>query len=379
LKYRYLRKEKKLHFGSFPDVSLIEARAQREAALALLRDGIDPSTSRKQEKAKRLVESGQTFRSNFERWLAIKRPSWAERYATQVEAGFERDILPAIGALPIVDVTVPLVLTTLLAVQDRGAVEAAHRFRQHMSEIFLSAIGAGLIATDPAHVVRPALKPISKGRRPAIRLITEARVALDKIEASGAYSVTLLASRLLALTAARPGVVRVAQRHEFEGLDTPRPLWRVSAEKMKLTKARKQDAAYEFVMPLSHQAVDVVKTAMGLAGPHASYLFPSVNSTRRPISDSTLSGCYLDAGLRGQLVPHGWRSTFSTVMNERAAIEGTASDRQIIDLMLAHVQGGTEIIYNRAAYMPRRREIAQQWADLLLDHADPASSLVRTD
>lgn len=356
-----------------------EARAERETARKLLREGIDPSTRRKQDKAKRLIESGQTFRSNFDRWLKVKRPSWTERYATQVEQAFERDVLPDLGELPITDVTVPLVLVTLNKIQDRGAIEAAHRARQHMSEIFLAAIGAGLISNDPAHVVRPALQPMAKGRRPAIRLITEARAALAKIEATDAYTMTVLASRLLALTAARPGVVRVAQKQEFEGLDTARPLWRIPAEKMKLTKARKSDAAYEFVIPLSRQAVEVVKTALSLISPHASFIFPSVNSARRPISDSTLSGCYLDAGLRGQLVPHGWRSTFSTVMNERAAIEGLTGDRQIIDMMLAHVQDGVEIIYNRAAYMPRRREIAQEWADSLLEAAEPAEALVRLD
>ena len=144
---------------------------------------------------------------------------------------------------------------------------------------------------------------------------------------------------------------------------------------MKLTRERKKDAAFEFAMPLSRQAVDVVKAAMQ-ASPSRRWLFPGIGDRRKPISDSTLSGHYLDAQLRGKHVPHGGRASFSTIMNERAAVEDRERDRAIIDLMLAHVPEGVEAAYNRAAYMPRRRELAQAWADLLMDGLPPAVELL---
>jgi integrase len=188
--------------------------------------------------------------------------------------------------------------------------------------------------------------------------------------------VTKLAGRLLALTAARPGVVRLAEPDEFEDLDGDRPLWRIPAEKMKLTREQQLDLTYEFVIPLSRQAVEVVRTALALAGPKTRLLFPSVKDVHRPISDSTLSKFYRDAGLTGVHVPHGWRSTFSTLMNKSAAEEGRKDDREIIDLMLAHMSAGVEPIYNRYLYMPRRRAIAQEWADELLHGAPSPAALV---
>ena len=209
-----------------------------------------------------------------------------------------------------------------------------------------------------------ALSPVKKGKFPAVRTIEEARTVLQTVEAQSSHPMTKLASRLLALTAVRSGVLRLAEPAEFEGLDGDQPIWRIPAAKMKLVVERKEDAAFEFIVPLSKQAIETIEVAMILAG-KAPLLFRSVRHPRRPLSDSTLSKAYRDAGYSGIHVPHGWRSTYSTVMNEIAGEENRVGDRAIIDLMLAHVQSGVEATYNRAAYMPRRRELAQEWADML--------------
>lgn len=127
---------------------------------------------------------------------------------------------------------------------------------------------------------------------------------------------------------------------------------------------------------LSRQAVATVRAAMAFAGKR-KYLFPSIVHSHRPITDSTLSKGYrLVKGHEGKQVPHGWRASFSTIMNERALDAGQIGDRQIIDLMLAHVPAGVEARYNRAAYMPRRRQIAQEWADLLCEGLASVESLL---
>jgi hypothetical protein len=252
----------------------------------------------------------------------------------------------------------------------------AHEVRGHISEVFVWAIASGLTDSDPAAIIRKALAPSGGGRRPALLKIEDARAFVAKIDKVALASTsTKLASRLLALTAVRPGVVRLAERDEFEDLDGKLPLWRVPAAKMKLSKARKADSSFDFVVPLSRQAVDTVKAAMS-ASRHKSWLFPGERGNK-PITDSTLSQLYLDAGYRDRHVPHGWRASFSTIMNERAAAAGRENDRSIIDLMLAHMPGGVEAAYNRAAYMPRRRQLAQQWADLLLEKADAPDGLIK--
>lgn len=368
MKYRFANKEKRLTFGGYPEVSLADARELRNAARLLLRAGIDPAIERKQREAMVAAESLRLFEPIARQWHASQSPTWSLRYSAKALASMEKDIFPPLGNVPIGSITVPMVLQALRAVEERAAIETAHRLRQHMSEIFLYAIGAGLTETDPAHVVKPALLPMVKGRRPAVRLAIEATAVLAKVEAMEAFPATKLASRLLALTAARPGVVRMAAPAEFEGLKTPTPIWRIPAEKMKLTVERKNDADFEFVIPLSSQAVEVVQAALKRFG-EGPLLFPSVRSARSPLSDNTLSKLYREAGQRGRHVPHGWRATFSTVMNELAAADDRGGDRGVIDLMLAHVPAGmsaSEAAYNRAMYMPRRRAIAQEWANLLI-------------
>lgn len=378
MKYRFADKEKRLTFGLYPEVSLTEARERRDAARRMVRDGIDPQIDKKQRRAETHTSERNTLEAVARRWHAQQLPHWAPRYGQQVLDRFENDVFPRLGALPIKAITVPLLLGALRTIEARGAVETAHRVRQHLSDIFETAIAAGLATSNPAGGLRKALGKVRHGRRPAVLDVPAARRVLCQVEAEPAYAMTKLASRLLALTAVRPSVVRLAAPGEFEELDGAEPLWRIPADKMKLTAAQKRDVRHEFLVPLSCQAVDVVRTAMTHAGT-GPLLFPSVTKPRSPISDATLSNLYRAAGFTGQHVPHGWRSTFSTVMNALAAMENRVGDREVIDLMLAHMAAGVEPIYNRYAYMPRRRALAQEWADLLLPNCSPAGALFDGD
>lgn len=385
MKYRdAAKREKRLTFGPYPEVSLETARGLRDKARQQLRDGLDPSVVRKQEAAEAGQAAETTFKAVALSWhrarSAPPKPGQSARlkprYAGQILQRLEMHCFPAIGAIPVQEVTPALVLKVIRAIEDRGAHDIAHRVRQYISDIFLYAIASGWAETDPAHIVQKALVPRTRRLRPAVVRTEDARNVLMVTEARRVYAVTKLSSRLLALTAARPGVVRLAEPTEFEGLDSSAPIWRIPAHKMKLTAEQAIDATYEFVVPLSREAVAVVKCALDLVGPRSPLLFPAIRNPHRPLSDSTLSGFYLDAGLRGKHVPHGWRSTFSTIMNERAAELDRPADRDIIDMMLAHVRDGVEPIYNRAAYMARRRAIAQEWADILMVGAPQPQTLL---
>ena len=375
-KYRWVGQEKRLTFGGYPEVTLTRARQLRDEARQLVASGVDPAVDRKQRAAERALTTETTFAAVTRAWHAAKAAQLKARYHEQLLARFEQHVFPAIGRLPIRAVTPALVLQVVRAIEAGGTHETAHRVRQHISDVFVFAIASGWAEDDPAHVIRKALVPAQKRLRPAATRIGAARDVLRISEAQPAYAVTKLAARLLALTAARPGVVRLAAPDEFEDLDGPRPLWRVPAAKMKLTRERREDLTYEFVIPLSRQAVEVVQVALTQARTGTALLFPSIRDVHRPISDSTLSKFYRDAGFAGVHVPHGWRSTFSTLMNKAAAEEEREGDRAIVDLMLAHMPAGVEPVYNRYLYMPRRRVIAQAWADELLREATPTAGLV---
>lgn len=375
-KYSFRGKEKTLSIGLYPEVSLRDARSARDEARRLLLTGGDPSAEKRRQTSNRIQMPSDSFEALAKAWHRSQSAGWKPRYAAEILRRLENNVFPEIGSARVNEITAPMVLEVIRKIEQRGVLEMAHRVRMHMSDVFVWAIASGLATSDPAGTIRKALEPRTGKLRPAMITIAGARSVLVETEKlKRATSTVLLASRLLALTAARPGVVRMAEKHEFEDLDGESPIWRIPAAKMKLTRERRIDASYEFVVPLSHQAVATVRAALEIA-PQMQWLFAGIGDRRQPITDSTISRLYRLAGFTGRHVPHGWRSSFSTIMNKRAALEDLATDREIIDLMLAHVQDGVEPIYNRYSYMPRRREIAQAWADMLMEGVSPPASLI---
>lgn len=257
-KYRFAGKEKRLTFGPYPDITLAEAREQRDDAARELRAGRDPSMEKRKRSAAEVARVGATFRTVAEDWIESQAPSWTPRYLALIKRSMEQDVYPKLGSLPIDAITTPLVIQMLRPIEKRGAVETAHRVRQRVSEVFGRAIGSGIATSDPAAAASRALARVKKGKFPAVRTVEAARKVLRKVEDQPAQPLTKLASRLLALTAVRAGVLRLAEPQEFEDLDGDAPIWRIPAHKMKLVLERKEDVAYEFVVPLARQSVEVV-------------------------------------------------------------------------------------------------------------------------
>ena len=376
LKYRFAGKEKRLVFGPYPEVTLAEAREKRDAARRLLRDGVDPAVERKRLRASSAAAAALTFEAQARAWHEVQAPRWVPRYATLILRSLERDVFPDLGSLPLGSIDSPMVLAALRKIEARGSIESAKRIRQFISSVFAHAIAEGVAASDPSASVGKALRPlVKKGKQPAVTRIEDARQLMLDVDGSTADIGTKLASRLLALTAVRPGIAQGASWSEFEGIDWANPgeagpmaLWRVPAGRMKLELERKNEAAFEQVVPLARQAAVALHEARTLSA-YSPFVFPGHWSAAKPISNNALGVLYRRLGYAGKHVPHGWRSTFSTIMNERVRHHGHPGDRAVIDLMLAHVPQGlssSEAAYNRSEHMERRRELAQEWADLLL-------------
>jgi integrase len=385
MKYRFAGREKRLTFGPYPEVSLVEAREKRDQAKRQLRDHRDPAIEELKRKLAAAADHAETFETVARRWHAMHEARWTPVHANDVIKSLEREIFPSLGNMPISQLDAPLVLATLRRIEARGSLETAKRVRQRMSAVFIHAISEGICATDPAAIVAKAMKPARKSsKQPAIAEVQELRTLLRKVESSGASPVTKIGSRLLALTAVRPAVLRGAQWEEFEGIDwsvgaaaaEAYPAWRIPSRRMKLVLERKDEASYEHVVPLSRQAVEALLAIRPLTGRN-KLVFPSERHAHRAMSENAIGYLYNRCGYHGRHVPHGWRAAFSTIMNERAEREGRAGDRAVIDLMLAHVPANkVEGVYNRAAYMERRREIAQEWADRLTEGLAPANDLL---
>jgi hypothetical protein len=375
--YRFRGKGATRTLGAYPDLSLADARIARTELDRLRRGGVDPAKASRQAKIAQADAEAATFERIAREWHSKNRIAWSEKHAGNIMKRLEREVFPHIGHLPITQVKPKMVLAALEQIQQRGPVNLAHRMRGFISLIFRFAIASDLAEHDPAALLDKALQPKKQDRpQPALRTIGEAQGLLRAAEALPAHPLTKLMSRMIALTAGRYGSLRYAEPHEFEGLDTNEPIWRIPASKMKLEKDQKQQEAFGFTVPLSKQAVEIVELAKRLA-PGARYLFCSTRSYDKPMSENAINTMYRRLpGFASRHVPHGWRATFSTVMNERAQELEQAGDRAIIDLMLAHKPKGVEPLYNRASYMNRRRQIAQEWADLLLGPLPPAAALL---
>lgn len=363
--------------GPYPAITLAMAREIRDRAKTLLATGVEPTRATIFRTDSRAAPTDvDRFDAIARRWHALHIRRWSRTHAADVMHCLERDVFPAIGAMSIHDLTTPLLLNMLSDIANRGAIETAHRARQRVSAIFVYAIAAGIVTTDPAAGLSAALPPKPRAQsQPALTDLEAVRTMLRACEAERCRAENKLAMRLLALTVVRPGELRFARWCEFD-IDANEPVWIIPADRMKGDKHRKSEQNGDHIVPLAPQSVEILQTMKTLTG-DGEYIFQSDRHAHRPISENTLRALLIRAGYYQRHVPHGFRSAFSTIMNERAELAGRASDRAIIDLMLAHIpKDRVERAYNRAAYMPRRRELAREWADLLLAEFPAPLSLV---
>lgn len=355
MKCRVAGVETLLTFGRFPDLSLTAARALRDEARSAIDRGADP----------RPIRDATTFEPAARAWHAHQAVSWSIVHADDVLTSLERDVFPAIGASALSAIKPAAIAALLAAVERRGSIETARRLRQRISSVFRFAIALGWGDTDPAEHVAQALS-VGRGVRQQLAII-EIEPARALLAAIGAVGTPARATQLLALTAVRSAALRGARWEEISGIDWTDQstaaigaTWTIPAARMKLTAARKHDAVNDHVVPLSAQAVALLRLARA-ANPGAPHIFPG-RGGMAPIGEGALRDANAAGGGAGRHVPHGWRATFSTIMNERFPAERAAIDR-----VLAHKGGEkVELAYNRAAHLAQRRNILQRWADLIL-------------
>ena len=350
-RYRIAGKEKLLCFGLYPELQLLEARELADAARDKISAGQDPANDQ-------TVSSAEQLETIARAWHDDRRGRWSDVHAVDVMASLENDVFPVIGARS-VDAIGPLTLLELVqSIEARGAHETARRVRQRLDGIFAFAMVRGHCSSNPAAMITAELTPAPIGvqKHPALVEIEQLRELLHAADQVDAAAIVKLASRFLALTAVRVGSLLKATGEEIEDLDGAQPIWRIPAMHMKLTKARKADAANEHIVPLSPAAVQLLLELREKFGyePRSRRLFP--------IGEGAIGDLYSRAGYAGRHVPHGWRASFSTILNERRP-----ADAGVIDQALAHVPTNkVEAAYNRAEHLARRREIYCEWAELLM-------------
>lgn len=326
--------------------TLEEARQERLRLRGLVKRGIHPVEHRRTNKLQRQTEGANTFEAIAREWLERNKPHWSDRYYKRVRSVLEREVFPGIGALPIRDVTAAHLLPLMQTVAKRGAEVVAVNVRVYCGAIFAYAVTTLRADGDPTIVLRRAIKvPDTKHKTP----LTKEQIAelLKKLQSdTGAF--TKYAMRLLLLTWVRPSEIRGAEWSEFD-LDAAE--WRIPAARMKMRELH--------VVPLSTQAVELLRELQKLTGTNR-YLFPNYRRANACMSDGTLNKALHRLGYKERFTAHGFRATASTILNE------LGQRHDVIERQLAHSdRDKVRASYNHAQYMPERRAMMQQWADLV--------------
>ena len=349
MSYRFEGKQKTVCFGAYPAVSLKEAREKRDESKALLARGIDPSLHKQAAKAASIAETANAYEVVAREWYTKNAPGWTESNAERVLARQEKDVFPFIGKHPIAQISAPELLTVLRKVEERGALDTAHRILQDTSRIFRYAIATGRAERDPAADLKGALTVPRKGHFATIVDTKEIGQLLRDVDAYSGNLVVRAALRLAPYVFVRPGELRKAEWTEF---DLENAEWRIPAKRMKMRVLH--------IVPLSRQVLGILRDLHPYSG-DGPYLFPSLRAKSAPISDMTLL-----AGLRRmgyskeQMSVHGFRSLASTLLNEQGF------NKDWIERQLAHGErNSVRASYNYAEYLPERRKMMQSWADFL--------------
>ncbi len=349
LKYRYLRKEKRLSLGTYPEVGLKGAREARDAARQLLASGQDPGAVRKQAKVDRAADAVFSVRKAVDEWLAYKAPGWEAGTKDAIEASFANHVLPLHGARPASSIRAADIRDLVRAVDAAGAGDTAARLFQRLRSVFRFAVGEGRIPTDPTYTLTPSdfLQP-RKVRHRAAMPVRELPTFLAKVDGYEGDPVTRQALRLLLLTIVRPAELRGGLWSEIEWEQS---LWRIPASRMKMDT--------QHLVPLSRQALQLLRQMQSLTG-NSKLIFPSPFYPGKTLSENTLNSALARMGYKGMATAHGFRSTFSTAANE------ASWERDVIERQLAHEErDAVRAAYNHAEHLEQRGKLMQWWADCL--------------
>ena len=346
-----------LSLGTYPDTTLADARVRRDEARRLLATGVDPGENRKATKAAGVERAANSFEVVAREWLSKR--SWVPAYSVKVVAWFENDVFPWLGARPVSELTAPDFLRIARRVEERGAIESAHRILQNCSQVMRYAVVTGRAQHDPVAALRGALPPPPERNHAAITDPGMVGGLLRAIESYRGSFVTRCALRLAPLTFVRPGELRHA---EWSEVDLESGDWNIPAKKMKTRQPH--------LVPLSTQAIAVLAELQPLTG-RGRYVFPSARGAAQPMSNNAVLAALRRMGFaKDEMSGHGFRAMARTILDE---VLGFRPD--FIEHQLAHaVRDPNGRSYNRTTHLPERRRMMQAWADYLesLNAGDPS-------
>ena len=348
-KYRFDGKEKLLSLGPYPENSLSDARQLRDEARRQIAHGIDPGAVKKAKKQAATAQK-ETFEAVAREWHTAFTPAWAPRHGATILSRLNHDLIPWLGSRPINEIKAPELLSVLRRAESRGALELAHRLRAIAGQVFRYAVATGRAERDPSGDLRGAIPPPKIKHHAAITDPKEVAPLLRALDGYQGGLVVKCALRLAPLLFVRPGELRHA---EWVEINLDQAVWNIPAHKMKMKQAH--------IVPLCDQAIGILKELYEYTGT-GRYVFPSVRTHARPMSENTINAALRNAGYdKDTMTGHGFRAMARTILDEVLQVRPDYIEHQ-----LAHaVRDPNGRAYNRTAHLEERRKMMQQWADYL--------------
>jgi integrase len=358
--YSIAGKRKTLSLGVYPAVTLANARKGAVAARESVAEGIDPSDTRKANKAaqnkaldaERRIEAGEPAVDSFEEvareWFAKNLPTWAPTHSDKIIARLQKDVFPWIGGKPVAKISAPDVLAVLRRIEGRGTNDTAHRAKSNCSQIFRYAIATGRAERDPCPDLRGALPPLTHDN---FASITDPKAVGELLRAIDGFKGTFVvqcALRLAPQLFVRPGELRKAEWSDF---DLDKAEWRYFVTKTKT----------DHLVPLSAQVVAILRDLHALSG-HRRYVFPG-RDPKLPMSEAAVNAALRRMGYdtKTEITGHGFRAMARTILHEELHHKP-----EVIEHQLAHkVSDALGTAYNRTKFIKERRKMMQEWADYL--------------
>lgn len=358
-RYRWEGKSKELSLGTYPSISLKEARERHEEARDLLARGINPSSYRKQMKAEQAAMNQRSFQAITLEWMVRSTGIWSELHAKNVKRAFEKDIFPTIGAMQINEVKPADIIRLVQRVEARGAGDTARRVKQYINQVYKYAVTLELTERNPAADIdnNIILKPLTRKHFSTLTDPIQIGQLLRDMDAYQGTLVVRCALQLSALVMLRPGELRAA---EWTEIDLDQALWTIPIKRMKAPQHIKEANQSVHLVPLSRQAVEIFRKLKPYTG-RFKYVFPSIRRANQPLSDNGVRTALRAMGYDNEMItPHGFRGMASSLLNQ------LGWNPDAIERQLAHKDTNQiRAAYNRAEYLEERREMLQAWADYL--------------
>lgn len=351
-------KAQQVGLGTYPETSLAMARRAHEAARAKVKVGQHPTFEPKTS-----AEEMQHY--NFRRialsWLALRASRLDKKYSNVIRRSIERELFPRLGDKDIREIKKTEVLTILKYMEYDNRLETAKKTKQRISSIFKYASGVlDISVADPTLGSEQYIKSPKPTRLPAIVDLEGVRQILSDVASARAYPLTKLGLYFAALTAMRSGEIRYA---EWSELDLDALVWNIPGHRMKMKLPHS--------VPITPQLLAVINAVRTLTG-ECKYIFPNATNLEKPMSENTMNKLLHNVGYKGRHVVHGFRSSFSTIMNE-----AQPDNYNVIEKMLAHEIGSdVSRAYNRGSYSKHARQIAEEYANLLLNGLPEPAALL---